>query len=66
MTDAPKLEAAQITFLSPLLGLARSDTVVLNAHVPTEDVTDNTKNSFYRELGRVFHQVRPYQMEKVS
>jgi hypothetical protein len=34
--DAPKLEAAQIRFLRPLLGLARCDTVILNGHVPRD------------------------------
>jgi hypothetical protein len=28
--------------------------IVLNVHAPTEDKTDDVKNSFYEELERVF------------
>jgi hypothetical protein len=28
--------------------------IVLNVHAPTEDKTDNVKDSFYEELERVF------------
>jgi hypothetical protein len=28
--------------------------IVLNVHVPTEDKTDDVKDSFYKELERVF------------
>jgi hypothetical protein len=29
--------------------------IVLNAHAPTEDKTDNVKDSFYKELEHVFN-----------
>jgi hypothetical protein len=29
--------------------------IVLNVHAPTEDKTDDVKDSFYEELERVFH-----------
>jgi hypothetical protein len=30
--------------------------IVLNAHVPTEDKSDDTKDSFYKELEHVLNQ----------
>jgi hypothetical protein len=30
--------------------------IALNVHTPTEDITDNVKDSFYEELERVFEQ----------
>jgi branched-subunit amino acid transport protein AzlD len=32
------------------------DIIVLNVHAPTQNKTDDMKNSFYEELGRVFDQ----------
>jgi exonuclease III len=29
--------------------------IVLNVHAPTEDITDDVKDSFYKELERVFN-----------
>jgi hypothetical protein len=29
--------------------------IVLNVHAPTEDKTDDAKDSFYEELKRIFH-----------
>jgi hypothetical protein len=37
-------------------GCCWCDTVVLNAHAPNEDKSDDTKDSFYDELERVLHQ----------
>jgi hypothetical protein len=34
--------------------------IVLDIHAPTEDKTDDVKDSFYEELERVFHVVRKY------
>jgi exonuclease III len=36
---------------------------VLNVHAPTEDKTDDGKDSFYRELGRVFDKFPKYHMK---
>jgi hypothetical protein len=36
---------------------------VLNVHAPTEDKTDNVKNSFYEELERVLDKVPKYFMK---
>jgi hypothetical protein len=33
------------------------DITVLNVHTPTEDKSDDTKDSFYEELERVFNQL---------
>jgi hypothetical protein len=38
------------------------DIIILNVHVPTEDKCDNTKDSFYEELG-VFEQFPKYHMK---
>jgi hypothetical protein len=35
----------------------RCDVIVLNVHVPTEDKTDDVKESFYEELEYVFHKL---------
>lgn len=37
--------------------------IVLNAHAPTENKYDDTKQSFYEELESIFDQFRKYQME---
>jgi exonuclease III len=36
--------------------------IVLNVHAPTEDKTDDVKDSFYEELERVFHKFPKYHM----
>jgi hypothetical protein len=35
----------------------------LNAHAPTEDKDDDTKDSFYKKLEQVFDQFRRYHMK---
>jgi exonuclease III len=37
--------------------------IVLNVHAPTEDNTDDVKDSFYEELERVFHKFPKYHMK---
>jgi hypothetical protein len=37
--------------------------IVLNVHVPTEDKTDDVKDSFYVELERVFDEFPKYHMK---
>jgi hypothetical protein len=37
--------------------------IVLNVHAPCEDKGDDVKDSFYEELGRVFHQFAKYDMK---
>jgi hypothetical protein len=37
--------------------------IVLNVHAPTEDKTDDVKNSFYKELERVFDKFPKYHMK---
>jgi exonuclease III len=37
--------------------------IVLNVHAPTEDKTDDVKDSFYEELERVFDKFPKYQMK---
>jgi hypothetical protein len=37
--------------------------IVLNVHVPCEGKSDDVKDSFYEELGRVFDQFPRYDME---
>jgi hypothetical protein len=37
--------------------------IVLNAHAPTEDKTDDVKDSFYEELERVFDKFPKYHMK---
>jgi hypothetical protein len=37
--------------------------IVLNAHAPTEDKTDDVKDSFYEELERVFNRFPKYHMK---
>jgi hypothetical protein len=39
------------------------DIIVLNVHAPTEDKCDDTKDSFYEELGGVFDQFPKYHMK---
>ncbi|PNF31595.1 hypothetical protein B7P43_G18310 [Cryptotermes secundus] len=39
------------------------DVIVLNVHAPTEDKTDNMKNSFYEELVSVFDKFPKYPMK---
>jgi hypothetical protein len=36
--------------------------IVLNVHAPTEDKTDEVKDSFYEELERVFEKFPRYHM----
>jgi hypothetical protein len=38
----------------------RSCNIVLNVHAPTEEKTDDTKDSFYEELGNVLDQFLKY------
>jgi hypothetical protein len=37
--------------------------IVLNVHAPTEDKTDDVKDSFYKELERVFDRFPKYHMK---
>jgi exonuclease III len=37
--------------------------IVLNVHAPTEDKTDDVKDSFYEELERVFDKFTKYHMK---
>jgi hypothetical protein len=37
--------------------------IVLNVHVPCEDKSDDVKDSFYEELGRVFDQFPRYDLK---
>jgi hypothetical protein len=37
--------------------------IVLNVHAPTEDKTDDVKDSFYKELERVFDEFPKYHMK---
>jgi hypothetical protein len=37
--------------------------IVLNVHVPTEDKTDDVRDSFYEELKRVFDKFLKYHMK---
>jgi hypothetical protein len=37
--------------------------IVLNVHAPTEDKTDDVKDSFYEELERVFDKFPKYHMK---
>jgi len=39
------------------------DVIVLNVHAPTEDKSDDTKDSFYEELEHVFNQFPKYHMK---
>jgi hypothetical protein len=39
--------------------------IVLNVHAPTEDKTDDVKDSFYEELERVFDKFTKYHMKIV-
>jgi exonuclease III len=39
------------------------DIIVLNVHAPTEDKTDDVKDSFYEELERVFDKFLKYHMK---
>jgi hypothetical protein len=41
------------------------DIIVLNAHAPTEDKTDDTKNRFYVELEHVFDKFPKYHMKNL-
>jgi hypothetical protein len=38
-------------------------TIVLNVHVPTEDITDEVKDSFYEKLERVLNKIPKYHMK---
>jgi hypothetical protein len=40
--------------------------IVVNVHVPCEDMSDDIKDSFYEELGRVFDQFPRYDMKILS
>jgi hypothetical protein len=37
--------------------------IVLNVHAPTEDKTDDVKDSFYEELEHVFHKFPKHHMK---
>jgi hypothetical protein len=37
--------------------------IVLNVHAPTEDETDDVKDSFYEELERVFYKFLKYHIQ---
>jgi hypothetical protein len=37
--------------------------IVLNVHTPSEDKSDDIKDSFYEKLGRVFDQFPRYDMK---
>jgi hypothetical protein len=37
--------------------------IFLNVHAPTEDKTDDVKDSFYEELKRIFHKFPKYHMK---
>jgi hypothetical protein len=37
--------------------------IVLNAHAPTEDKTDDVKDSFYEKLERIFDKILKYHMK---
>jgi hydroxypyruvate isomerase len=37
--------------------------IVLNVHVPTEDKTDDVKDSFYKELERLFDKFPKYHIK---
>jgi exonuclease III len=37
--------------------------IVLNVHAPTEDKTDDVKDSFYKELECVFNKLPKYRMK---
>jgi hypothetical protein len=38
--------------------------IVLNVHAPTEDNTDDRKDSFYKELQRIFDKFPKYHINK--
>jgi exonuclease III len=40
--------------------------IVLNVHAPTEDKTDDVKDTFYEELERVFDKFPKYHMKILS
>jgi hypothetical protein len=40
-----------------------SDIIILNVHAPSEDKSDNKKDSFYGEMERVLDQFSKYHME---
>jgi hypothetical protein len=42
------------------------DIIVLNVHVPTEDTTDGTEDSFYEELERLFSKFPMYHMKMLD
>jgi hypothetical protein len=39
------------------------NTIVVNVHAPCEDTSDDIKDNFYEELGRVFDQFPTYNMK---
>jgi hypothetical protein len=39
--------------------------IVVNVHAPYEDTSDDAKDSFYEELGRVFDQFPMYGMKNL-
>jgi len=39
------------------------DGIVHNVHAPTVDKSDNTKDGFYDEVGRAFHEFSKYHMK---
>jgi hypothetical protein len=43
--------------------ILRGQIIVLNIHAPTEDKTDDVKDSFYEEMERVFNIIPKYHMK---
>jgi hypothetical protein len=39
------------------------NSIIVNMHAPCEDTSNNIKDSFYEELGRVFDQFPRYDMK---
>jgi hypothetical protein len=44
----------------------RTSIIVLNVHILCEDKSDDVKNSFYEEMGRVFDRFPRYDMKKLD
>jgi len=56
----------EVQFIGDVCNAKRSlvsHIIVLNVHAPTEDKSDITKNSFYKELEHVFDQFSKYHMK---
>ena len=48
---------------STLLWLLNTSVLVLNAHAPSEEKSDEAKDSFYEELEQVFYHFPKYHMK---